>query len=172
LIEAGAWLDDARNHGEASALLALPGIVNAPAALIGALLAGRLFVEFDAPPRLRPDFIVFHRYAANFPWRSQSLWTLDAMRRAGQIGPGVNLRELASQVVAPDIYRAAAAELGLPAPTIDDKTEGTHALGWTLSQATRPIAMGPDRLLGEKIFDPSQRDPHSSVAPTSLQEPL
>ena len=171
LIEACMWLDDARNHGEASALLALPGIVNAPAALIEALLAGRLFVEFDAPPRIEPDFIVFHRYAANFPWRSQSLWTLDAMRRAGQIGPEIDCLSLASQVVAPEIYRAAAAELGLPAPTMDDKSEGRHAAGWTLNQATRPIAMGPDRLLGGRIFDPSKFDNDAPVTPTFMQEP-
>jgi ABC-type nitrate/sulfonate/bicarbonate transport system substrate-binding protein len=156
LIEACAWLDEPRHHDEAATLLAQPGIVNAPAALIAALLGGRLFVEFDAAPRVLPDFIVFHRYAANFPWRSHSLRTLTEMRRAGQIGPEIDLRALAAQVVAADTYRAAAAELGLPAPTIDDKTEGTHEVGWSLRQATRPIAMGPDRLLGGKIFDPSR----------------
>ncbi len=156
LIEACAWLDEPRHHDEAATLLAQPGIVNAPAALIAASLGGRLFVEFDSAPRLLPDFIVFHRYAANFPWRSQYLWTLAQMRRAGQIGSGIDLRALAAQVVAADTYRAAAAELGLPAPTIDDKTEGTHEVGWSLRQATRPIAMGPDRLLGGQVFDPSR----------------
>jgi ABC-type nitrate/sulfonate/bicarbonate transport system substrate-binding protein len=158
LIEAGAWLDDPRNHGEAAALMGRPEIVNAPAALIEALLSGRLFVEFEKPARLLPDLIVFHRYAANFPWRSQALWTLTAMCRAGQINSDLDLRALAAQVVAPDTYRAAAAELGLPAPTIDDKTEGTHANGWTLHQATRPIAMGPDRILGGRVFDPARID--------------
>lgn len=158
LIEACMWLDEPRHRDEAATLLAQPGIVNAPAALIAALLAGRLFVEFDAAPRLLPDFIAFHRYAANFPWRSHCLWTLAEMRRAGQIGAEVDLRAIAAQVVAADTYRAAAAELGLPAPTIDDKTEGTHDLGWSLRQATRPIAMGPDRLLGGRIFDPSKLD--------------
>lgn len=156
LIEACAWLDEPRHHDEAATLLAQPGIVNAPAALIAALLRGRLFVEFDAAPRLLPDFILFHRYAANFPWRSHSLMTLIEMRRAGQIGADTDLRALAAQVVAADTYRAAAAELGLPAPTIDDKTEGTHEVGWTLRQATQPIAMGPDRLLGGRSFDPSR----------------
>lgn len=158
LIEACAWLDEPAHHDEAAALLAQPGIVNAPAPLIAALLAGRFFVEFEHAPRLLPDFIVFHRYAANFPWRSQSLWTLAEMRRAGQLGGDVDLRALAAQVVAADTYRAAAAELGLPAPSIDDKTEGTHEVGWSLRQATRPIAMGPDRLLGGRIFDPSKLD--------------
>jgi nitrate/nitrite transport system substrate-binding protein len=139
-------------------LLAPPGIVNTPAPLLEALLEGKLFVEFEQPPRLVPDMIVFHRHAANFPWRSQGLLTLLAMRSAGQLGPEHDLRAIAAQTVAADTYRAAAAELGLPAPTIDDKTEGTHASAWVLEQATQPIAMGPDRLLGGRIFDPSQLD--------------
>jgi nitrate/nitrite transport system substrate-binding protein len=158
LIEACTWLDEPEHRGEAAALLAQPGTVNTPAALIAALLAGRLPVEADQPPRLLPDLLVFHRYAANFPWRSQAEWTLGEMRRWGQIGSGVDIRALAAKTVAPDTYRAAAAELGLPAPTIDHKTEGTHGTGWTLEQATRPIAMGPDRFLDGRIFDPSMLD--------------
>jgi len=154
LLAACAWLDEPAHHGETAALLAQPGIVNAPVALLAMLLGGKLVVEAEAPLRALPDFIVFHRYAANFPWRSQILLTLGEMRRAGQFGPGLDLRGLAAEIVAADTYRAAAAELGLPAPTIDDKSEGTHAVGWTLRQATRPIAMGPDRLLGGRVFDP------------------
>lgn len=154
LIEACAWLDEPQHRGEAAALLAQPGIVNAPVSLLESLLAGRLIVEAEAPLRPLPDFIVFHRYAANFPWRSQALATLLAMRRAGQIAASLDVRTLAAQVVAPDTYRAAAAELGLPAPAIDDKSEGTHSTSWLLEQATRPIAMGPDRMLGGRSFDP------------------
>jgi nitrate/nitrite transport system substrate-binding protein len=174
LIEACAWLDDPLHHGEAAALLAQPGIVNAPVALLASLLAGRLIVEADAPLRLLPDFIVFHRYAANFPWRSHVLWTLAEMRRAGQIGADADCHAIAAQVVAADTYRAAAAELGLPAPTIDDKSEGSHAASWTLDQATRPIAMGPDRLLGGKIFDPAIEgkgvDWHDAAINPSMKE--
>jgi nitrate/nitrite transport system substrate-binding protein len=83
------------------------------------------------------------------------LWTLRAMQRAGQIGATADLRALATQVAAADTYRAAAAELGLAAPTTDYKSEGTHATHWTLHQATRPIAMGPDRLLAGRVFDPA-----------------
>ena len=148
LIEACRWLDEAAQPEEVAELLARPGIVNAPAPLLAALLGGRIPVAADAPARLQPDSLVFHRYAANFPWRSQALWTLRQMRRWGQLGTDADLTALASRAIAADTYRAAAAELGLPAPTIDDKSEGTHASGWTLTQATAPIAMGPDRFFG------------------------
>ena len=104
------------------------------------------------------------------------------MARAGQIVPDADFRALAAQIVAPDTYRAAAAELGLPAPTVDYKSEGTHEANWTLRQATRPIAMGPDRLLGGRIFDPAMLDknppgPREEVygranTPASLPAPL
>jgi two-component system, oxyanion-binding sensor len=152
LIEAGRWLDEPAHRDEAAALLALPGIVNAPAPLIASILAGRIPVAADSAPRHLPDFFVFHRYAANFPWRSQAEWTLREMQRWGQIGPEADLAALAGKVVAADTYRAAAAELGLAAPSVDHKSEGTHAAPWTLHQATSPIVMGPDRFFDGRSF--------------------
>ncbi len=49
-----------------------------------------------------------------------------------------------------DVYRDAATALGVPAPSCSEKTEGTHAAPWTLSEASAPIPMGPDR-----FFDPA-----------------
>lgn len=152
LIEACHWLDQPAHRDEAAALLALPGIVNVPAPLIASLLAGRIPVAAECAPRHLPDFLVFHRYAANFPWRSQAEWTLGEMRRWGQIGGGADLAALAGKAVVADTYRAAAAELGLAAPTIDRKSEGTHAAPWTLTEATAPIAMGPDRFFDGGSF--------------------
>jgi nitrate/nitrite transport system substrate-binding protein len=152
LIEACYWLDEPAHRDEASALLALPGIVNVPAPLIASLLAGRIPVAAECPPRQVPDFLVFHRYAANFPWRSQAEWTLGQMRRWGQIGDGADLAALAGKAVAADTYRAAAAELGLAVPTVDHKGEGTHGEPWTLTESTAPIAMGPDRFFDGGSF--------------------
>jgi nitrate/nitrite transport system substrate-binding protein len=152
LIEACYWLDEPAHRDEASALLALPGIVNVPAPLIASLLAGRIPVAAECPPRHVPDFLVFHRYAANFPWRSQAEWTLGQMRRWGQIGDGADLAALAGKAVAADTYRAAAAELGLAVPTVDHKGEGTHGDPWTLTESTAPIAMGPDRFFDGGSF--------------------
>ena len=86
------------------------------------------------------------------------LLTLTEMQRWGHIGRTADLGAIAAQVVAADTHRAAAAELGLPAPTIDYKSEGLHATAWTLQQATGPVAMGSDRLLGGRIFDPPALD--------------
>ena len=51
---------------------------------------------------------------------------------------------------------AAAKELGVPCPTIDYKTEGTHSGPWTLNEATKPIAMGADRFFDGMTYDPKK----------------
>ena len=39
---------------------------------------------------------------------------------------------------------------------MDWKSEGTRAEPWTLADATQPIAMGPDRFLDGRTFDPAK----------------
>ena len=41
-----------------------------------------------------------------------------------------------------------------PVPTTDVKTEGSHARGWTLTDASSPIPMGPDQFFDGGKFDP------------------
>ena len=84
---------------------------------------------------------MFHRYAANFPWRSHAEWWLLQMRRWGHLDPAIETGAAADLVYRTDIYREAARGLGLPYPLIDRKPEGMHGGPWLLSAATGPIAM-------------------------------
>jgi nitrate/nitrite transport system substrate-binding protein len=113
LIEACAWLDEPGNRAEAARVLASPRYVNAPAEVIARSLAV-------------PDFHIFHRDNANFPWRSHADWFLAQMVRWGQAGAGTNLYGVADRVFRPDLYRAAAAELGIACPTEDRVPPGAH----------------------------------------------
>ena len=78
------------------------------------------------------------------------------MVRWGQIEEPLDIVKAASEIYRPDIYREAVKGLGIPVPTIDMKTEGTHAEGWTLEEATSPIAMGPDRFFNGDVFNPGK----------------
>ncbi len=61
-----------------------------------------------------PDFNVFFRYNATYPYYSDAIWYLTQMRRWGQISEPKSddwYMETAKQVYRPDIYRKAAEAL-------------------------------------------------------------
>jgi nitrate/nitrite transport system substrate-binding protein len=120
-------------------------------------------------PRPLPDFNVFHRYAANFPWRSHAVWFLTQMIRWGQIEQPINIRETAAAVYRPDLYRDAAQLLGVAVPRVDYKNEGNNAAAWTLNKATAPITMGSDRFFDGRVFDPTR--PIDYLASFAIRDP-
>jgi nitrate/nitrite transport system substrate-binding protein len=144
LIGACAWLDE--NRGEAAHILARPGYVGADAATIAAALVGT--------PET-PANHVFFAGAASYPWRSHALWYATQMARWGQARDLAAAARAAERTYAPELYRAAAADLGVAAPTVDRKPEGAHAEAWTLDEATAPIAMGADQFIDRRVFDPA-----------------
>ncbi len=169
LIEACRWLDEPANRSTAARLVATPDYVDAPVELVSATLNGQVLVSSGLAPRSFPDFHVFFRYAATFPWRSQALWTLAQMRRWGQLADGVDLEATADAVYRPDIYRAAARRLGIAAPDVDYKTEGTHSTIHTLAEGAQKFALGPDLLCDGAVFDPT--DPVVREALAAPQPP-
>lgn len=70
LLEAAQWLDEPHNRVRIAELLTRPEYLDVPLALIQPPLLGRYRYAPDEPERLLPDFNVFARYAANFPWHS------------------------------------------------------------------------------------------------------
>lgn len=156
LIEAAAWADEPENRRAVAHLLASESFIGVPEDALAASLTGRLRTALDAPVLCCPDFHVFHRYAAGFPWISQAAWLLLQMLRWGQIAEPLDVLAAARETYRPDLYREAARELGLPSPIDDMKSEGTHAAPWWL-QATggARIRMGPDLFLDGRCFDPA-----------------
>jgi nitrate/nitrite transport system substrate-binding protein len=115
LMRAGMWLDanqDA-NRKEAAAILSQPNYVGADVAVIANSMTGTFeFEKGDRRPL--PDFNVFFRYFATYPFYSDAIWYLTQMRRWGQIAegkPDAWYVETARQVYRPDIYLQAAREL-------------------------------------------------------------
>lgn len=154
LIETNEWMDNPENRREVVSIISGRAYVNAPEDVVAMSMTGTLQFSGDGEPRPFPDFNVFHRYAATFPWRSHAAWFITQMIRWGQLDQAVDIRKIAESVYRPDLYREAAKELGAPYPTVDYKSEGSHAENWMLEDATSPIAMGPDQFLDGKQFDP------------------
>jgi nitrate/nitrite transport system substrate-binding protein len=114
LIRAGQWLDaSAENRRKAVQILARPEYVGADAEVIANSMTGTF--EFEKGDRRDlPDFNVFFRYYATYPFYSDAVWYLTQMRRWGQIEepkPDAWYDEVARKVYRPDIYRKAAALL-------------------------------------------------------------
>ncbi|HOB61297.1 MAG TPA: ABC transporter substrate-binding protein [Candidatus Competibacteraceae bacterium] len=156
LLEAAQWMDKPENRMEVVSLISQKSYVNAPEDTVKMSMTGTFKYAKDEAPRPLPDFNVFYRYAANFPWLSHAAWFISQMYRWGQLEQPTHILKTAGSIYRPDLYRQAAKALGVPYPTVDVKSEGTHAEPWTLKDATSPIAMGPDRFFDGGVFDPSR----------------
>jgi nitrate/nitrite transport system substrate-binding protein len=115
LIRAGMWLDagDNSNRAEAVKILARPEYVGADAAVIANSMTGTFEYE-PGDKRPVPDFNVFFRHFATYPFYSHAIWYLTQMRRWGQIAAGQPdswYEETAKSVYRPEIYLAAAKQL-------------------------------------------------------------
>ncbi len=114
LIRAGQWLDASdANRRAAVKILARSEYVGADAEVIANSMTGTF--EFEkGDKRAMPDFNVFFRYHATYPFYSDAVWFLTQMRRWGQIPdakPDAWYDETAKKVYRPDIYEKAAAAL-------------------------------------------------------------
>jgi ABC-type nitrate/sulfonate/bicarbonate transport system substrate-binding protein len=156
LIEAAAWADKPENRKEVVRIISAKSYVNAPTDVVDNSMTGTWRYSKDEGMTSLPDFNVFYRYAANFPWESHAAWFITQMYRWGQLETPVDIRKAAASVYRPDIYRQAAKELGIAAPTIDWKPEGINKKNWTLKQATSPIEMGPDMFFDGMMYDPKK----------------
>jgi nitrate/nitrite transport system substrate-binding protein len=112
LIRAAIWLDadDNANRGEAVEMLARPAYVGADAAVIGNSMTGTFEYE-RGDKRAVPDFNVFFRHYATYPYYSDAIWYLTQMRRWGQIAerkPDEWYAATAKSVYRPDVYLEAA----------------------------------------------------------------
>ena len=114
LIRAGKWLDGGtENRKKAVKILSQSEYVGADEEVIAASMTGTFeFAKGDK--RAMPDFNVFFRYHATYPFYSDAVWFLTQMRRWGQIGeskPDAWYHETAKKVYRPDIYEQAAKAL-------------------------------------------------------------
>jgi nitrate/nitrite transport system substrate-binding protein len=115
LIRAGYWLDaeNNKNRPEAVKIISQPNYVGADYDVIANSMTGTFEYE-KGDKRPVPDFNVFFRYHATYPFYSDAVWYLTQMRRWGQIPeakPDAWYMEMAKKIYRPDIYAQAAKEL-------------------------------------------------------------
>jgi hypothetical protein len=101
-----------------------------------------------------PDFMVFHRGAANFPWRSQALWIYSQFVRWGMVDASADAERAAAGVFRSDLYRAALAGHGVAMPGASMKVEGSLANPLAAASHQGNLMLSPDRFFDSKSFDP------------------
>jgi nitrate/nitrite transport system substrate-binding protein len=138
LIRAGIWLDanDNANRPKAVKILAKSEYVGADENVIANSMTGTFEYE-KGDKRAVPDFNVFFRYFATYPYYSDAVWYLTQMRRWGQIPDGKPDRwyaEVAKSVYRPDLYLKAAKLL------VDEGKARKEDFPWTTDGYREPTA--------------------------------
>ncbi|NJB72826.1 nitrate/nitrite transport system substrate-binding protein [Saonia flava] len=110
LIRAGKWLDEPGNRPEAVKILSMPQYVGADEVVLANSMTGTF--EFEkGDKRSMPDFNVFYKYNATYPFYSDGVWFLTQMRRWGQI-PEAKTADwydtTIKDIYRPDIWKKAA----------------------------------------------------------------
>ncbi len=110
LIRAGKWLDEPSNRAEAVKILSMSQYVGAPEEVLANSMTGTF--EFEkGDKREMPDFNVFYKYNATYPFYSDGIWFLTQMRRWGQIPETKSAEwygETIKDIYRPDIWKKAA----------------------------------------------------------------
>jgi len=115
LLRAAKWLDenDNANRPKAVEILSRSEYVGADYDVIANSMTGTFEYE-KGDKRDVPDFNVFFRYHATYPYYSDAVWYLTQMRRWGQISEQKDddwYFDVAKSVYRPDIYKKAALAL-------------------------------------------------------------
>jgi NitT/TauT family transport system ATP-binding protein len=156
LDEAAAWCDSRENHPELARLLASPAYVGQPAELIERGLSGHIRLNPEGEEVDADNFLLLHRRAANFPWRSQALWIYSQFARWGFVEASPELQTAASGVFRSDIYRRALAGGRTPLPGASLKVEGSLGAEHGVASDKGTLTLGPDRFFDGLVFDPAR----------------
>lgn len=153
LLQAAIWADKPENREEVAKLLANEKYIGISADIIKQSLIGQFTEQIaGAGEKLIPDFNVFHRYLANYPWCSDAAWVISQMYRWGQLQEPLNIKQISESVYRPDIFRESASQLGLDYPESNYKNEGEHAESWQFSENGKNFELGADRFIDGKTF--------------------
>jgi NitT/TauT family transport system ATP-binding protein len=104
---AAAFVDDAANREEVSALLAAPNRVGVAADVIRRTLNGRMRVSPDGAVRASDRYLLVGRNSAARPDPAQAAWLYAQMVRWGQAPLADDLLAAAKAVFRPDLYDGA-----------------------------------------------------------------
>jgi len=155
LHEAAQWIEN--NLPAALQLLDRGHYLEVPMSWLALPLTGELRVGLDQRRCGADAFHVFHRYQANFPWRSQAQWFLQQMQRWQQVPADIDIAAAAANVYRSDLYRSVFGDT-LNLPLHDTKSEGEHTQPWLAPGTRGDILLGPDAFIDGAKFEAIKPD--------------
>jgi two-component system, oxyanion-binding sensor len=161
LAKASHWCARPENLESLSQMLAGEKYLRVPAGIILLGLSGRVKDSAIADP----DFLIFEKKAATFPWISHALWFYSQMVAAGFVTHSTEAAGIAARSYRPDIYRRAVASLGVPLPSANSKVEGALQSETAVGATGAGLTLGPDGFFDGRIFDPGRLDDYIARQP-------
>ncbi len=125
IIEAQMWLDESWEHRkEAAKILSKPNYVKAPVSVLEKSMTGTFQYLKGQASEPNPQFNVFANYYAAYPFYSHGMWFITQMYRWGQLDKPVDMKAVIESVYRPDLFEAAAKEVGYALPPSPWKKDG------------------------------------------------
>jgi len=147
LNEASVWLDKLENRPEQADIVSRPTYINCPKELILGRMQGKY--DFgDGRKTQDPNYMIFSSRNCNYPQPKYATWWLTQFRRWGMVKEAPDYKEIAAQVMRPDIYEQAMKEIGYKHGGRDDK---------------------PETIMG-KVFDPKSPEAYATSFAVSALE--
>lgn len=156
LDAAARWCEQRENRDELSGLLSRDEYLGRRPSLISRAFTGRLLLSSRGEEVDSPNYLSFHRNAANFPWRSQALWIYSQLVRWNYLEASPEAELAASRVFRSDIYRRALAGTDTPLPSASLKVEGSLDVNFPAASQKGNLTLSPDRFFDGEIFDPGR----------------
>jgi nitrate/nitrite transport system substrate-binding protein len=151
VLEAQMWCDKPENRQELAEIVGRRAWFNVPAADILGRTRGTINYGDGRTVENSPHVMKYWRDHASYPFRSHELWFLTEDIRWGVLPPETDMRALIGQVNREDIWRDAAAALGVPAADIPAGT-----------------SRGRETFFDGKVFDPD--DPQAYLASLAIKK--
>lgn len=128
LMEAAEWLSEDMNRITTASTLASPNYLDLIPPMLSPSLTGEIVAKKGANAQLQPDFHLFFKQTAGFPWRDEAENLL--MESTQAIGVDMDrefLTAIAQRAYRTDLYREASRYLDIDHPASDRKAKDALA---------------------------------------------
>lgn len=147
VYRAALWLDADKNKPLAVEILSRSEHLNLAVEIIDPAVSGQIIPMRAAPPVPVDRFVVFHKHAATFPWRSQSALIAAWLKATG------HEIETAKQCFRSDLYRKNLAPLGVDLPGASEKIEGSMQQDTAVGALSGKMILARDAFFDGKTHD-------------------